>query len=125
MVEAHAAGVHPQLAAAAGLAPVAVGNVTLDPVRRILSGPGGEVDLQPGTVAIAMRLMRRARDVVTQDAMVVALYPDPDLEPERPDLVIRKRVQHLRAALLLASEGGVQVRTMRTWAINRGAAMTA
>lgn len=65
------------------------------------------------TARLAPGLLERPGVLFGQSALIEALYPDPDLEPEQPDLVLRKRVQQLRAALLLVSGGQVQVRTER------------
>jgi two-component system OmpR family response regulator len=94
-----------------------LGNLRLDVEQRALIGPRGELILMPQLFRLAERLMRRPGMVVPFSDVVGVLYPDADVEPDNAEVVMRIRIQQMRAALLLlaegAREGNVRVRTER------------
>lgn len=100
-----------------------LGDLCLCHDARTLVSQHGEVVLGAMLYRLAERLMRQPGVIVGASALVSAMYPDPDREPERADLMLRKQVQLLRSVILVLTRERVQVRTERDVGYSVGYAM--
>jgi len=100
-----------------------VGDLSLCHDACTLVSRHGEVVLGAMLYRLAERLMRQPGAIVGASALISAMYPDPDREPERADLMLRKQVQLLRGVILVLTRERVQVRTERDVGYSVGYAM--
>ena len=101
----------------AGPRPVAlsVGAITLDPVRRVCTSRGAEVELTPREFAVLEYLMRRADEVVPKGDILTNVW---DFAYDGGDNVVEVHVSALRrklepAAIETIRGGGYRMSTVR------------
>ena len=85
-----------------------VAMMELDLEARVLTGPRGSVRLASIPFALAERLMRSPGLVISRSALIAAMYPNPDDEPETAENVLRNTLSKLRGMLCLL--GGEDLR---------------
>ncbi len=82
------------------------GSLSLDVETRELAGPRGAIRLDPLNFAMMERLMRRPGVIVEDTAMVSALWPEPDDEPDDPDNTLRHKASVLRGTICVLGCAG-------------------
>lgn len=85
------------------------GPLTFDPITRELSGTYGRSLLQPHPAALLQRLLELPGALVSHSDLLMAMYPDPDAEPDSSEDMLRKIVMHLRLHLRRACGDGVRL----------------
>lgn len=83
-----------------------IGTLSLDPASHILSGPRGKIRLAPKIFSTLMPLMRREGVIVPDSELISHVWPNPDDEPECPELTIKANIKHLRGTFELLGAGG-------------------
>lgn len=92
---------------------IRVGLATYNEQTRVLIGPAGLQTLSPQHDTILRRLIRTPGRAVSNDALIMLLYPD-DNEPADAMNTVKVRVHELRRALLTVGEPGRIVTVWRT-----------
>lgn len=78
---------------------LSAGNVLLDVLAHVLTGPAGSERLDGGPFIVLRELLKRPGAVVSTKQLIAAAWDDPDLEPQNPEAAIRARVCRARDAL--------------------------
>lgn len=82
------------------------GTLSLDIETRTLSGPRGQIRLDPMAYAMMCRLMRRPGVIVSDTDMISTVWPDPDDEPDDPDMTLRFKATVMRNTIIALGCGG-------------------
>ena len=88
--------------------PLRVAGVAIDPVRRRIAGPGGEVGLEPLVMRLLLQLVDRQGEVLPRRELFDELWG----KAQVGDDSLNRLVRGLRKALECTSEGTVQIETV-------------
>jgi DNA-binding response OmpR family regulator len=75
------------------------GDLTLDTSTGLLIGPTAELQVNRGEFILLRCLMARPGRIYEFASIIEALWPDPDIEPERPEHAVRTRVMKARCCI--------------------------
>ena len=93
--------------------PHCIGSITLDPESHQLCGPRGAIRLRPMQCAVLECLIRRPGALITREAFMTVMYPDPDDEPDNAITVLYTTLTQLRTAMQLLGSCDVAITSDR------------
>jgi DNA-binding winged helix-turn-helix (wHTH) protein/tetratricopeptide (TPR) repeat protein len=93
---------------AAATFPFRVAELTIDPVRRRVAGPGGEVPMEPLVMQLLLQLVDRQGQVLPRRELFDHLWGNAQVGDDS----LNRLVGNLRKALERASAGAVQIETV-------------